>query len=556
MRKWYRFIFIGLFLLVWQCAHKVAPSGGPEDKTPPLLVASQPDSFQINVDPGITIQLIFSEKLQESSVTDQVWVIPDPPGGITVTAQKNEIRIQPGDSLLSGITYQVIVGTGVQDRHGNPLPEPVQLIFSTGATIDSARIAGKVLVETNSNWYVLAHSRREQLPESLVVQRAHYILPLGEEGQFQLQALKEGQYFLFALRDGNGDKQYQPGEPIALPPFYIALNPQHTEFNNLVLKPIREDFQPPGMTSVIAVNQRRIQINFDEEVHPCTAVVVHLADSSSGRGLSILGAAVNPGNNQQLFLFTKNQKDVVYTGWLTGICDEHNNSIDTLTLRVRGSSAPDTVTPAILNIVPGDGSENVAYSASLVLTFTQPVDTATVPENVIWQSEQGDTVSGHWNFTNLLQPYFQPDSLLERGQRYQVAIHLNQLRTLWGEAFGDSLRIFHFSTIDWAELGEIEGQVIVPDSLKPYPIIVEALAVGNQNQVIGKSRVDSGGVFLIPYLPEGQYTLRAFVDRNANGRWDGGGTRPFRFEEPLAIETRPIRVRKRWTSQGAEIRFY
>ena len=94
-----------------------------------------------------------------------------------------------------------------------------------------------------------------------------------------------------------------------------------------------------------------------------------------------------------------------------------------------------------------------------------------------------------------------------------------------------------------------------PDSLKGAPIVVEAVAVQSR-RVTGRGVADSTGAFLIPFLPEGQYTLQAFVDRNKNGRWDGGRSVPFRWAEPITVNPDPLRVRKRWTTQGATIRFY
>ncbi len=549
-------LLILIAFLFTQCAHKVAPSGGPEDKTPPVLVQTEPDSFQVKVPRSAAIRLIFSEKLQESSVSEQVWIIPEPSNGIQVTVKKNRIMIQPRDSLLPDLTYQVIVGTGVKDRHGNPLRQPVQLIFSTGETIDSARIEGQVLLDGSSeHWVILAHAFRNEAPESLLFRKAAYFLPLAQNGSFRLGALRYGSYFVYGLNDANGDRQYQVGEAVAFPPFPVFLTDQQPDFRRLVLKPVREDMQAPHLRAVQAVNARRILLEFDEAVGCSPSARVELIDSLRQTQLGILGVSRNPDNEQQILIFTESQQNDVYNGWITGLCDTSGNSTDTLHLRFTGTAQPDTIPPAVVHTRPEHGAEDVPYHATIQITFSQPVDTATVPASIFLLTGKKDTVSGRWDFQNFLQPIFRPDSILAKGASYQIVVNEGTLKTLWGDQFGDSVRIYSFTTIDWAELGEIEGTVECPDSLKGAPIVVEAVAVQSR-QLAGQSVADSTGAFLIPFLPEGQYTLQAFVDRNKNGRWDGGRSVPFRWAEPITVNPDLLRVRKRWTTQGATIRFY
>jgi len=549
-------LLILIVFLFTQCAHKVAPSGGPEDKTPPVLVQTEPDSFQVKVPRSEAIRLIFSEKLQESSVSEQVWMIPEPPNGIQVTAKKNRIIIQPRDSLLPDLTYQVIVGTGVKDRHGNPLMQPVQLVFSTGESIDSARIEGQLLLDAPSeHWVILAHAFRDDPPESLLIRKAAYFLPLAQNGSFRLGALRYGPYFVYALNDANGDRQYQSGEAVAFPPFLVSLTKQQPDFRRLSLKPVREDMQAPHLRAVQAVNSRRILLEFDEAVGCGPLTRVEFIDSLRQAPLRILGITTNPANEQQVLIFSEPQQNNPYIGWISGICDTSGNQTDTLKLQFTGTAQPDTIRPVVLKTHPQNGAEDVPYHATITITLSQPVDTATVAQSIVLLAEKTDTVNGTWNFQNLLRPVFYPDSLLGKGKTYQILVREATLKTLWGEQFGDSVEVHTFTTIDWAELGEIEGTVECPDSLKGAPIVVEAVAVQSR-RVAGRAVADSTGVFLISFLPEGQYTLQAFVDRNKNGRWDGGRSVPFRWAEPITVNSDPLRVRKRWTTQGATIRFY
>ncbi len=555
--RWTYLMCIWLSLLVLiQCAHKVAPSGGPEDRTPPTVLSTDPQAFQVNVPLETKIRILFSEKLDANSIQNQVWIIPEPADGYQISVHKNRIEITPQSPLQPNVTYQVVVGTRVADRRGNRLSEPVQLVFATGSQIDSGKIVGKVWQFQGEGWWVMAHQDDPPVPDTLIHRKPAYFLPLSQQGSFQIEALSIRRYLLFALQDANGDRQYQVGENIALPPFWIALTDKHPMMAGIYLRPIQEDFQPPQLQQVKTPSLHTVQLVFNEPVVLSTNTRVWIQDSLTHQPLNVLGMAILPDYPNILALFTEPQQERRYLGWIWHVADSSGNNVDSIAVHFSGSNQPDTLSPKIIRTFPPDGAENVSYSAIFQLTANQPLDTHRIATQVWLVSGMGDTVSGHWDFSNLYQPLFYPDTLLAKGQRYQLTVSLPLLRTLWGEPLGDSLLTVRFTTIDWAELGEIEGIVQLPDSFKRYPVVVEAVATTFKDAVTFRTRMQESGKFFIPFLPEGYYYLQAFVDRNNNGRWDGGRSKPFQFAEPFTVVTDTLRVRKRWTTQGAIIRFY
>ena len=96
------------------------------------------------------------------------------------------------------------------------------------------------------------------------------------------------------------------------------------------------------------------------------------------------------------------------------------------------------------------------------------------------------------------------------------------------------------------ETGEILGVVV---SGEPHPVVVETwpdtLDI-RQAAPPYQAVADSAGSFLLPRLPAGAYQLRAWLDRNENGRWDKGMLTPYRPPEPAYFMTEPVRVRARW----------
>ncbi len=96
------------------------------------------------------------------------------------------------------------------------------------------------------------------------------------------------------------------------------------------------------------------------------------------------------------------------------------------------------------------------------------------------------------------------------------------------------------------ETGEIRGVVV---SGEPHPVVVEAwpdtLDMESAEPPYRTFAVDAGN-FLLARLPAGSYQLRAWLDRNANNRWDPGLLTPYRSPEPISFLSEPVRVRARW----------
>jgi hypothetical protein len=161
-------------------------------------------------------------------------------------------------------------------------------------------------------------------------------------------------------------------------------------------------------------------------------------------------------------------------------------------------------------------------------------------------------VSGSWQFPTLMNPQFQPDTLLEKNEPYQVHLNLPKIKTIFGDSVDDSLLVNHFQTKDWAQLGEIGGAVF-SDNPQYQIAIIRASPLRGAGVYSTSAKI--GEAYLIPFLPEGMYQMRAGIDKNQNGRINKGSGLPFEFAEPFKALLDTIKVRKRWTTEGVNFRF-
>jgi hypothetical protein len=138
----------GVLLLAFAgCARSIAPPGGPRDTTPPQVMASAPADSAVNVSSGTGIELLFSEAMDRASVRDNLRIYP-PPGRLNYRWSGHRFRIEWGDSLERGTTYQVFLSGRARDLRGVPMGARFQLRFSTGSALAPGRIEGRIRAKT------------------------------------------------------------------------------------------------------------------------------------------------------------------------------------------------------------------------------------------------------------------------------------------------------------------------------------------------------------------------------------------------------------------------
>lgn len=219
--KKYR-IVIGLMvlsLLLWQCARRGSPTGGPKDTTAPVLLHATPKSGQLNFK-AKKIRLQFDEFVVTKDVRKQLIISPPMETFpiITPTSASKWLEITIVDTLKPNTTYVMNFGNSIQDyNEGNPYND-FMYVFSTGSYLDSLWVEGDVedaiAPEADHFVTVMLYDYNEQYNDSLVYkQKPKYVTnTLDSLYEFDFDFLKEGKYKLIALKDKNGNYLFNPKE--------------------------------------------------------------------------------------------------------------------------------------------------------------------------------------------------------------------------------------------------------------------------------------------------------------------------------------------------------
>lgn len=230
----FRSVIYGLAAwLLASCATQVAPSGGPEDKLPPRVAGVYPAPNTTNHPNELLVKLEFDEWINASIPRSAVSISPPIEKKLRFEVHGKSLLLTSRAELDTGTTYTVTFAGGIKDLRGNALAKPFQVVFSTGAVIDSLTLSGRVLVteamarkkEYPSVGLFLMGPEREHrrfldkyrdtatkaldsLP-MLLKEPPLYLTRADSAGDFTLTGLKPGRYRVVAFSDVNGNQKIE-----------------------------------------------------------------------------------------------------------------------------------------------------------------------------------------------------------------------------------------------------------------------------------------------------------------------------------------------------------
>ena len=210
-----RLLFLTPSIHLIGCANMVAPTGGPRDSIPPQIRNAQPAirSTGIRVEKAT---LAFDEFVRIQN-RGSIRLLPETNKQPIIKEALNRIEIDFSQVVLdTATTYVLYMNDAIADfTEGNKLKD-FKYIFSTGSSIDTGWISGRVID---------AHSSKPKAQvrvglydwgpagDSVVYrQKARYSTTTNDSGIFYLGYLPDRDFRLFVWVDDNKDELYKAGE--------------------------------------------------------------------------------------------------------------------------------------------------------------------------------------------------------------------------------------------------------------------------------------------------------------------------------------------------------
>lgn len=210
--------FVLAIALIFGCANRMTPGGGPYDETPPKLLKAVPEIRATNVKQQ-KVNLYFDEYIKVKDVSKKVIISPPQLQLPRITAIGKRVLVELMDTLVPNTTYTIDFTDAVVDNNEeNPL-ENFSFAFSTGAVIDTMEISGYVIDarthEPVQGVLVGIHpdtADMKAFKDTTFVRMSRS----SDRSFFVLRNIKHGRYRVFALKENDGNYRYDnPTDGIA-----------------------------------------------------------------------------------------------------------------------------------------------------------------------------------------------------------------------------------------------------------------------------------------------------------------------------------------------------
>jgi hypothetical protein len=202
-----------LLIIIGACAKVSNPSGGPRDRTPPVILKTIP-SYGTKNFIGKSISVTFDEYVSLDNINEKFMVSPPMKKKPRVFIRGKNMLTEFDEKLRDSTTYTFYYQDAIQDLNEGNKIEDYQFVLSTGPVVDSLSVTGNVYkafnLEAPEKTMVLLY---RDLADSFVVRHLpDYISQVDQKGYFRINNVKEGTYRLYALADVNNSKNYDFSE--------------------------------------------------------------------------------------------------------------------------------------------------------------------------------------------------------------------------------------------------------------------------------------------------------------------------------------------------------
>ena len=506
---------LGLLLtafLAQRCANAVAPTGGPKDTTPPMVVAAVPENQSTHFI-GKKIEITFDEFITLENANQNVMISPPLKEKLDIKLKNKTVVVKFKENLVPNTTYTINFGTAIKDLHeGNPFKDYVYS-FSTGDHIDTLSITGKVVdaetMKPVEDVYVgLYAADRDNLDSLPMTTAPNYITKTDKEGQFSLNGLADKGYRVFALKDANAN-------------LYFDLANEASAFHDMLVSPSDSTLKPITLRMFTEVDSTQVLLEkklIEEGLlrfvfrHPAKDAVIMtpemLPDTFN------LVTTHSAAYDTVWWYFTPNVNDSL---WVQVKYDTVINDSSRYSLKFKDKKGrnkkPEPL--KVKNNLIGRGA--LVHDDTLTLTFSEPIVRYAMRDSAVFKC---DTLV----FYDTLA--FEPAD--EQGMKYRlvnpVADDVNYHIEIPDSVFfgirnrtNEAIKL-DFHVVNDDEYGNIYITVMPPKGMKQ--VVVQL--TNESGKVVKEQVITKNSEVMFDYLMPAKYKLRAILDADGNGKWSTG----------------------------------
>ncbi len=580
------------------CANVVAPTGGPEDKDPPVVLRSTPPNFSTHYQ-GENVRIYFDEFVELNNLKQNMLVSPPLNEDPEVKIRGRSIIMSVQDTLLENTTYNFFFGESIVDlTEGNPIPN-FQYIVSTGAYVDSLSVRGTLVnaatLEPEESVFVMLY--RDVYDSVPMLERPVYLAKTNSEGEFFISNMREGEYLIFALDDMNNNFLYDnPDERIAfhdtlITPEYFDLTKLTEDAHEKEQGEEGEDDTPDAEGEVTpSLNDSRVSDTLASDTlssdtlaadpfagFPAYDMYLFQEEDTLQRLISALMERRGKVNlnfripadsvvireyenpfDREWYIPEYNKNRDTLTLWLPDMVrdtlrleiSDRGQVVDSVTVSLveataRGRSPrQDTndTEPTLVISAPSSAGRGIhPYHEKFELKSQTPLDRF---DKTLFSLYLNDSipVEADFEFGDEVQRTIQMTSLLEPDSAYRLVVLPGSITDIFG-AQNDTLT-FNFQLDNEEKYGTIIVNLTLPESEGEQYLL--QLLNKEKEIILDEIEVSESGNYLFRYLESATFALRLVFDENKNGKWDTGDYLEKKQPEKVKMYPETIDSRLNW----------
>ncbi|WP_297869311.1 Ig-like domain-containing protein [uncultured Flavobacterium sp.] len=510
-------------LLLINCAKRTTISGGDKDTIAPKIINSLPKNFSTNFE-GNEIKITFDELIKVKDINKQLIISPPMKKQPIIVPQGSAskfISIKILDTLQPNTTYSFNFGQSITDNNeGNPFSQ-FKYVFSTGNTLDSLSIVGKIKDAYNQkpdNFVsVMLYDAKTFTDSTVYKENPLYITnTLDSLKEFSLENLKEGSYKIIALKEKTNNNKFNTDtDKIGFIESTITI--PSSETIELELFQEKQAFKAEKPTQE---SNNKLFMGFKGDIKNST-----ITASYGNKEIPIKVSKFPVKNKDSVQIFYPNIKmDSIQISVSNG---NYNKTFSSKlkTLKITDSLKLENKTENVL-----------AFRESFKIKTNTPI--LNIDESKISiKNKDSIPVKFSTKYVDFEQE-ITFDFKKEENQKYILNILPGAIKDFY-ETTNDSLK-YVCETKQLADYGNLKINLI---NVKRFPIIVELLI---KDEVVYKMNSNSLTSFYFETIEPNLYTIRIIYDDNANNEWDTGNYLAKKQAEQIIYFPKEIDVRANW----------
>src|SRR5690606_10321487 len=334
-------------ILITSCATPIAPTGGLPDKTPPKIISTTPSAGQTNFR-DTDVRFDFDSYMNRGSAVRALRIEPDLGISYSLKWRRRSLIVSFDSEFPDSVTVIISIGPELADINGNRLGNPFQLAFSTGATIDSASVALRVLSFQTGGGEAgrtigLFRGNTTDGPAS-------YLAETDTSGIARFRYLSIGSYTAVLMDDRNRNRTIDEQEWAVA--YRSPLTPSFdADSVHATMIYARADTVRPTILGVGLLSEHRIRARFSKSIRISNNSTIAIYDSLRNR-IDATWLYSDPDDATVAYAYSSTplQTDQTYYIESNHVADVSGNAVNRISPTFLGSSFSDTTSQRLIRV--------------------------------------------------------------------------------------------------------------------------------------------------------------------------------------------------------------